>query len=107
MLSYDVDFSINMHFELDENEALDRGGVDLSLVKKQIQELPDWVMAAITEYIDFGERDSISVIPYDNKLVRDGEIIDLNDVAYLPSDGSESEGTEEKTLEEVEHDNGV
>ena len=101
MLTYDADFSINLHFEINEEEAVKRGGISLSDVKKQIQELPDWIMTAIMEFVDFQDNDSITVIPYDHELRMDGRIIRMDEI----EDEDENDDEDEDEIDEEDLDN--
>ena len=80
MLEYDADFSVNLHFEIDEEQAFKQGGISLTDVKKNIEELPEWIMGALNEFIEFGENDSVTVMPYDYEVVLNGKVIDLDDI---------------------------
>lgn len=80
MLEYDADFSVNLHFEIDEEQAFKQGGISLADVKKNIEELPEWIMGALNEFIEFGENDSVTVMPYDYEVVLNGKVIDLDDI---------------------------
>lgn len=91
MLAYDADLSVNLHFEISEEEAIASGGVSLPDVKRQIEALPDWIMNAIMEYVEFNENDSITVIPYENKVTLDGKIINLDDIEDDDDEEDESE----------------
>lgn len=96
MLTYDADLSVNLHFEISEEEAVANGGISLSDVKKQIKVLPEWIMNAIVEYVDFRDNDTITVIPYENEVRLDGKVINLDTI--------EEEDTEEDDIEDVVDD---
>ena len=106
MLTYDADLSVNLHFEISEEEAVTNGGISLSDVKKQIQDLPDWIMSAIMEYVEFKDNDSITVIPYSNELRMDGRIIRLDEIKEEDDEPEdlESESDSDENKDEVENE---
>lgn len=106
MLTYDADLSVNLHFEISEEEAVANGGISLSDVKKQIQDLPDWIMSAIMEYVEFKDNDSITVIPYSNELRMDGRIIRLDEIKEEDDEPEdlESELDSDENKDEVENE---
>lgn len=106
MLTYDADLSVNLHFEISEEEAVTNGGISLSDVKKQIQDLPDWIMSAIMEYVEFKDNDSITVIPYSNELRMDGRIIRLDEIKEEDDEPEdlELESDSDENKDEVENE---
>lgn len=101
MLTYDADLSVNLHFEISEEEAVANGGISLSDVKKQIQDLPDWIMSAIMEYVEFKDNDSVTVIPYSNELRMNGKIIRLDEIKE-DDDVNDSDEETEADLDETD-----
>ena len=95
MLEYDADFSVNLHFEIDEEQAFKQGGISLTDVKKNIEELPEWIIGALNEFIEFGENDSVTVMPYDYEVVLNGKVIDLDDIEDEDEDEDENEDEDE------------
>lgn len=77
MMTFDGDYSLTIHMEIDEGKALEQGGVSIEQTKKNIDELTDWLLAAIAANIELGENDVVAVIPYKRSLKVKGEEIEL------------------------------
>ena len=92
MLTFDGEYSVMVHFELTEEQALDAGGVDWSRAKNSIKELPDWLLQGITDIIDLRNNDTVTVIPVEGVVKQDGKEVDMDAVPdYTPAENEEDE----------------
>lgn len=101
MIIYDVDMSVTMHFEKNQEDVSILDETQLMELKHNIKILPDWVLQAISEYVDLQENDTISVMLYDDKLTINGNEVDLDVIPDIESlnQNEEKEGNNENTVQ--------
>lgn len=80
MITFDTEYSVVAHFELDPDEALEQGGKSIDTVKRNCTQLSDWILAAISEFIELGENDAVTVMPISLDLRIDGKKINLDSI---------------------------
>ena len=78
MITFDGEYSVVIHVEVNENQALEHGGINIELAKKNCTQLSDWILEAISDTISLEDTDSITVIPIEQKLMIDEKQIDLD-----------------------------
>lgn len=79
MITFDGEYSVICHFEMTEEEAEERGGVDFDSLKKSINELTDYILIGVYDKIELGEKDFIAVNPIEKTLMADGKEIELEE----------------------------
>lgn len=95
MIVFDGDYSVTIHMELNEEQALERGGVNLDQTKENINLLTDWILAAISENIELNDTDFVVVMPYERKLTVDGVEEPLpDDVVFGYAENADEEDEE-------------
>jgi hypothetical protein len=99
MITFDGEFSVLLHFEVDEQKALDAGGVNIETTKKNCAQLSDWILSAVLDIIELGDNDTCTVLPVELKLMKDDEEIVIDQTAeqydVKLNDGTYSEAKEE------------
>ncbi len=79
MITFDGEYTLMLHMEETEDQALERGGVNIDEVKQNIASLIDWLLAAISENIELKDTDYVSIIPNELKLVMNDKEIPLDE----------------------------
>ena len=95
MIVYDGEYSVFIHMEMTEDEALEKGGINLEEVKDNAVSLTDWILDCIAENIEFNDRDTLVVLPCKQSLMVNGDEIELFDEDEL----GENELNEDESVE--------
>lgn len=99
MVTFDGEYTVIVHFEADEQAALEKGGINIESLKKNAVQFPDWLLSAISESIELEDNDSCTVIPVEQKLMIDNKEIVLDttteDYDVKLNDGTYQEAKEE------------
>lgn len=99
MVTFDGEYTVIVHFEADEQAALESGGINIESLKRNAVQLPDWILSAISESIELEDNDSCTVIPVEQKLMIDDKEIILDKTAeeydVKLNDGTYQEAKEE------------
>lgn len=105
MITFDGEYTVLFHFELNEEEVLEKGGVNIESLEKNCVQLQDWILSGLSDTIELGENDTCVVIPVEQKLlVNDKEILlqkTAEDYDVTLGDGSSYNETKEEEKEEV------
>lgn len=78
MITFDAEYSVVTHFELDPEQALEHGGENIENLKRNCTQLSDWILQAVSEFVELGENDTTAVIPVSLDLRIDGKKIKLD-----------------------------
>lgn len=78
MITFDAEYSVITHFELDPERALEHGGENIENLKRNCTQLSDWILQAVSEFVELGENDTTAVIPVSLDLRIDGKKIKLD-----------------------------
>lgn len=77
-MTFDGEYTLVLHMEETEDQALEKGGVNIDEVKNNVASLIDWLLAAISENIELKETDYVTIIPNELKLVVNDKEIPLD-----------------------------
>ncbi len=80
MITFDAEYSVITHFELDPDQALEQGGTNIDNLKRNCTQLSDWILQAVSEFVELGENDSTAVIPVTLDLRIDGKKVKLDKI---------------------------
>ena len=89
MITFDGEYTVMVHFELTEEDALESGGVNLFQVKSSIKEIPDWILDGVTDVIDLRDNDTITVLPVEGIVKKDDKVVNMEEVPDIENKNSE------------------